>query len=353
MPPRSPEPQTAAPAAESSAAADAAWKRWLFWAALTPLRIAPRWLRYRISDGLALVLRHGLAYRKRVIDDNLRIAFPDKSDAERRALRFAFYRNFADLILEQVWAFGARPAEVLAMFEFEPGVCERFAAYRHDGRAVMVAAGHHNNYELGAAALGLAIEMPLAVIYARLVDPFFDARVRESRARFGMELWPRGRTAERVADYRARHASFAVGFAFDQSPSATRPKYWLPFFGRETAVQQGLDFFARAYASPVVFMWAERLARGRYRIHADFVCDDASVLEPGVATERATAALERAIRRDPAGWMWSHRRWKLDPTRHRIPADTSVAASSTPPQETRADEGRPVRDRATATGEPK
>ena len=301
------------------------WKRALFWVALAPVTYAPRRVRYGIADAVAWLLRRVLRYRRGVIDGNLAIAFPERTPAERARIRDDFYANFADLILEQVWAFGAREAEVLAMFEIPPALPAAFERHRAAGRAVMVAAGHHNNYELGAAALALAIPQPMSVIYSPLANKLFDHRVRESRERFGAVLWPRGHVRELMRAWRERYASFAVGFALDQSPHRFRKKYWMPFFGRVTAVQPGLDLYARRLAAAVVFVSAERTGRGRYRLHVAEVCDDATALPPGEATRRATAHLEAAIRREPSGWFWSHRRWKLDPARDRAAGDEEVA----------------------------
>ncbi len=303
---------------------DTRLKRTLFWLALAPVMYAPRWLRYGLADAITLLLRYGLKYRRRVIDGNLLIAFPDKTDAERTAIRYAFYRNFADLIVEQVWAFGATKERVMEMFDVDPGIVTLFERHHAAGRPVMVAAGHHNNYELGAAALSIAIAMPMSVIYSPLANKLMDRRVLESRERFGMTLWPRGHVHELMSEWRERYDSFAVGFAFDQSPHFARRKYWMPFFGRPTAVQTGLDGYAQRYGAAVVYLYLERVARGHYKLHYDEVCGDASLLPDGVATARATQCLETAIRRFPGGWMWSHRRWKLDETRDCVPGDTWV-----------------------------
>ena len=300
------------------------YKRVGFWLALAPVMHAPRRLRYRIADGLAWVLGRVVKYRRGVIDGNLALAFPERTAAERTAIREDFYRGFADLIVEQVWAFGASEAEVLAMFEVPPALSAAFERHRAAGRPVMVAAGHHNNYELGAAAVALSIPQPMSVIYSPLANKLFDHRLRESRERFGSVLWPRGHVAELMEEWRGRYGSFAVGFAFDQSPHAARRKYWMPFLGQTTAVHPGIDRYARQLGAAVVFVSAERVGRGRYRLHFAGVCDDASALPVGEAVRRATALMEAAIRRAPGGWFWSHRRWKLKIERNWVEGDQRV-----------------------------
>lgn len=303
---------------------DRVWKQKLFWLALSPIIYAPHWLRYRFADGLAWLLRYGLKYRHKVIDENLMIAFPEKSDEERLAIRHAFYRNFADLAIEQIWAFGASREQMLASVSVDQELLDEFEKHRRAGRPVMIAAGHHNNYELGAAALAMHIPIPMATIYARLVNPFFDARVRESRSRFDMVLWPRGQTDSYMIDWHQKYGSFGVGFAFDQSPHAGRYKFWFPFFNRVTAVQKGLDIYAQRFGAAVMFLYLERLDRGKYRVRHRLLTEDASLVPFGLTTARATHELELVIRKDPGGWMWSHRRWKLNPEEHTLDEDIYV-----------------------------
>ena len=307
-----------------------AWKRWGFRALLAPITYGPRWWRYGISTAVAALLRHVIKYRRGVIDGNLAVAFPEKSAEERARIRDTFYARFADLIIEQVWAFGADADDIRGMFECGPEIPAYFARHRAAGRPVFVAAGHHNNYELGAAALGLYCGLPMSVIYARLYNIFMDGRVRASRERFGMTMWSRGDVAAEMDAWAAAHGSFAVGFAFDQSPSGGRSKFWMPFFGKTTAVQVGLDRYARRYGAAVCYVAAERVGRGRYRLRLEHVCDDARVLPEGLPVQLATAHLEAAIRRQPEGWFWSHRRWKLNPDDNAI--DTDRYLDALPPE---------------------
>ena len=57
---------------------------------------------YLISDGLYLLVYHGIGYRKKVVFQNLKIAFPEKSDKERERIAKDFYHNFIDTIVETI-----------------------------------------------------------------------------------------------------------------------------------------------------------------------------------------------------------------------------------------------------------
>lgn len=295
------------------------WRKYLFRLVVLPIARLPERARYRVSDGLALVLRRVVKYRRAVIDHNLAIAFPEKPPAERARIRDQFYAHFVDVALEQTWLFTATPEELLARTPMTNP--EVLAQLGRQGRPVMIAAGHHNNYEMGAASLALQMNMPVAAIYAPLVNPYFDERVRETRGRFGLQLWSRREVRRRAEAYIARGGAYAIGFAIDQSPRGGARKWWVPFFGRPTATAIGIEHFARELGAAVAYISMRRLRRGYYDYTVELVTGDATDAKPGSIVAEVTRRLEEVIRRDPVGWLWSHRRWKLSPERDRLPTD--------------------------------
>ena len=304
------------------------WRKWLFRLVVLPVASLPERARYALSDGIAYVLRSVVKYRRRVIEDNLTTAFPELSGAERGRIRDAFYTHFVDVALEQTWLFRATEAQLLERSRFtNPEVLDRFTAA---GTPVMIASAHHNNYEMGAASLALQMSMPIAAIYAKLANPFFDERVRETRGRFGLTLWSRHVLRERAEAWRERGGAYAIGFAIDQSPHAGNRKWWVDFFGRPTAVSGGIETYARKHDAAVAYIYMERLRRGRYQYTVEVVSERARDEPPGAIVAKVTARLEEVLRADPVGWLWSHRRWKLNVDDHFGPDDASYPPAVTP-----------------------
>ena len=296
------------------------WRKWLFILVVLPIARLPERMRYLLSDGLAWLLRSVIKYRRKVIDDNLTIAFPERSAEARKEIRDKFYKHFTDIALEQTWLLTASKEELLAKSKLvNPEVMDRFAG---SGKNVMLAAGHHNNYEMGAASIAMQIPMPVSVIYAPLANPYFDERIRETRGKFGLRLWPRGETARLAKEWSEKYEEFSIGFGFDQSPHESKRKYWMPFFGRMTAMATGLETYSRKYDAAVIFIYVERVRRGQYKLFMQEVTADANAEPDGAILQKANAMLEEVLRRDPVGWLWSHRRWKLDIAKHRIDRDT-------------------------------
>ena len=62
----------------------------------------PMWVLYIISDILYLIAYKILGYRKKVVQNNLKNSFPDKTESELEKIKKKFYRHFFDIIVETI-----------------------------------------------------------------------------------------------------------------------------------------------------------------------------------------------------------------------------------------------------------
>ena len=67
----------------------------LYLLSMLPLRVL-----YLLSDILYPVTYYLIAYRRKIVFENLRNSFPDKNENEIRELARKFYRHFNDIIME-------------------------------------------------------------------------------------------------------------------------------------------------------------------------------------------------------------------------------------------------------------
>ncbi len=104
----------------------------------------------------------------------------------------------------------------------------------------------------------------------------------------------------------------------DQHPSHGDPGHLTTLLGIPTLMITGTETLARKTGTAAVYWDMERTGRGRYRITTRLMAADAAATAPGELTEMYTRMLEDTIRRDPAQWLWSHKRWKHPVT---LPAD--------------------------------
>jgi len=72
----------------------------------------------------------------------------------------------------------------------------------------------------------------------------------------------------------------------------------------------GVEKLARSTDSAVVYMSITRVSKGRYRVECLPVCGQAKQTGETEIIKRYAKLLEETIRKDPSGWLWTHKRWK-------------------------------------------
>src|SRR4249920_3194278 len=69
------------------------------------LSLLPLWILYLLSDLIAFLLFRVFGYRRKVIEGNLAIAFPEKTIAERKGIAKKFHLIFIDSFMENIKCF--------------------------------------------------------------------------------------------------------------------------------------------------------------------------------------------------------------------------------------------------------
>ncbi|MDX2063623.1 MAG: lysophospholipid acyltransferase family protein [Bacteroidia bacterium] len=264
---------------------------------------------YGVAWGLYVLVYHVLGYRRGVVDTNLRNAFPEKSEAERRAIARRCYRHLANLLLEALKSLTVSRAQVRQMFTLVG--TEVVEAQFAQGRSVVLMLGHYGNWEMGANAVALALSRPLYGIYHAIANRRVDALVNRARSRFGMRLIEMRETARHFAAHKDQ--VMATAFIADQS-APPENSYWTTFLNQDTPFLQGGEKLARKYAQAVVYIEILPLRPGRYELRFELLSENAAETAPGELLERYVRRLEATIRQAPPYWLWTHKRWK-----HRRP----------------------------------
>ena len=250
----------------------------------------------------------------RVALDNLRHAFPEMPDPERRRVLREAWDNLGRTACEyvhmdRIWDFDeARPNA--GRVQIAPEVTERFERLRLDGKPALIFAAHLGNWELPAIAAarhGLAA----AVLYRRPNNPFVARDILALRAGSMGELIPAGLAAP-IRMMEALDGGLHVGMLVDQR-FGRGPR--VEFFGRPAASNPLLARLARRFdGCPVHGARAIRLPGGRFRLE---ITEEIALPRNGagrVDVEAATALVNRIVegwvREHPGQWLWMHRRWR-------------------------------------------
>ena len=282
---------------------------WLTYAGMWLLALLPFRLLYVLSDGLYLLMRYGVHYRRKVVRTNLRNSFPEKEEKELREIERKFYHYLCDYMLEEVKTLRISFDELTRRMLYENK--EQFLEMieRHGGIVLLIP--HYANFEwiIGMGSIMQKGDLPIQV-YKPLHNPFLDRLFIRIRSRFGGYNVPKHSTAREIIRLRRAGKRMAVGLITDQSPNPREAHYWTTFLHQYTVFMDGAERIAKMMDFPVFYCELQRISRGHCRVRFDLLTDTPKQTAEGEITELFARRLEQTIRRDPPYWFWSHKRWK-------------------------------------------
>lgn len=278
----------------------------LYFLVILPISKLPFGILYLLSDFLYLILYRIVGYRTKVVRQNLKNSFPEKSKKEIKSIESKFYKHLCDTIFEGFKAFSISNEEGLKRMLFSnPEVINRL---HKKGKSVIMVGGHYGNWELIPSSARKHIGHRIFALYTPLSNSFMDERLKESRSRFGMKLISTKKIINLVKNQSKE--LFTIIFLSDQAPRKSQRSYWINFLNQETGVQFGAERFAKSLDAAVVFYNVFKLRRGFYDCRFELITADAKSCPTGFITESHSRMLEKIIQKEPAYWLWSHKRWK-------------------------------------------
>ena len=122
---------------------------------------------------------------------------------------------------------------------------------------------------------------------------------------------PKHSTAREVIKLRNEGKRIVLGLITDQSPNRSEAHYWTTFLNQDTVFMDGAERIAKMMSYPVFYCELIKNRRGYCKVVFDLVTEYPKATVEGEITEIFARRLEQTIRREPAYWFWSHKRWKL------------------------------------------
>ena len=246
--------------------------------------------------------------RRRVALRNLELCLPELTSDEREAIAREHFRWLGRSLLERGLLWYASPERLrrLIRVEGDVGLAER------SDKPVMWLAPHFMGLDVAGASVLLFQKRKGISIYQRQSHPVLDRALRRGRLRLGnAEIFARDDAGKALV------RAIRKGDAFFNLPDmdfGTRDAAFVPFFGVQAATLLAPSRLARALGMVVQPVVAEILPGGAgYVVRfgepwADFPSDD-----PVADSARMNRWIESEIRRDPAQYLWVHRRFKTRP----------------------------------------
>jgi Kdo2-lipid IVA lauroyltransferase/acyltransferase len=282
-------------------------------AAALLLAVIHRFDRAAVSNLAGAVVRFVGPWMRehRIGRDNLRAAFPEKSDAE------------IETILRGVWDNLGRYGVEIAHFDhicsgdpykrtyidYTPEAIERFIRLRDDGKPALVFAAHLANFEL-PAVIAASDGLESTVLYRRPnLGAVADAVIALRKGMMG-ELVASSLSAPVALAHaldRGRHVAMLVDQHYTRGVDVR-------FFGRTCKVNPLIAMLAREAECPIHGTRVIRLAGNRFRgditEEVKPVRDAAERIDVQGTMQAITDVVESWVREHPEQWLWVHRRWR-------------------------------------------
>lgn len=271
------------------------------------IQLFPLRFHYFVSDLFFLFVYYIARYRRKVVYENLKNSFPEKSQDEISLIARKFYRNFCDSLIETLYFDRIPKKEIITRQAAQNN--DVLVNYLKEGRSVIMAMGHYNNWEW-SCAWPLHAEINAYVIYKRLSNNSFDRFYYNMRSRFGMIPLERADTYRQLISESREGRNFVAAFLMDQTPRKHEIQYWTTFLNQDTPVVTGTEKVARKLDAVVLFCNTRKISRGHNLVEFTVVTEHAARTKPFEITEKVTRMLESIIKETPELWLWSHKRWK-------------------------------------------
>ncbi len=248
----------------------------------------------------------------RLARENLRLAFPEKTAAERKEILAGVWDNLARTTVEFVHlrartmdATGRkRTARVEMIGE------EHFFALRDDDKPGILFTAHLGNWELLALAAEMA-GLPMVSLTRPPRNRYAAAELAKWRKESGrLVVSAPGAALElAVAMEQGAHLGMLVDQRFPIGPV-------VPFLGRPAASNPIIAKLARRFDCPVHGARCIRRPGGNFLIELtpplDLPRDAVGDIDVNAATAMIQGTVEGWVREYPGQWLWLHDRWRLE-----------------------------------------
>ena len=272
------------------------------------LHLLPLPLQAALGGGLGRMLHAFARKRRHVARTNVALCLPELDEAARNALVREHFQWLGRSLLERavLWYASAARLKRLIRVEGDVQLAER------SERPVMWLVPHFLTVDVAGAATQLFQTRMVCNVYTVQSNAVIDAALKKGRGRFGRaEMFARRQSALPMVRAIKRGSAF---FNPSDMDFGLRDAAFVPFFGHPAATLLAPSRLARSLGMVVQPVVGEMLPRGQgYRIRflepwADWPSDDAEA-----DALRMNRFIEHEIRRNPAQYLWVHKRFKTRP----------------------------------------
>lgn len=262
---------------------------------------------YLFSDLIFLVAYYLIDYRKNVVKTNLENSFPNKSPEEIETIRKAFYMNFSDYLAETFKSFTMSSHELKVRVQHLNR--DVFEEAKTEGKNVILLAGHVFNWEWITALATLVPQEHSYPVYRKVNNSFWEEKIKNIRNSYGNQALE-AREVIRHIFKNPNDGNSIYMFVADQTPYITDVNYGLKFLNQKTPAFTGYDKLATRLDLIFVYCEMKKVKRGFYQVNYHRIYPNDDRFAEFEVVNKFHRLLENTLRKNPANYLWSHRKWK-------------------------------------------
>jgi Kdo2-lipid IVA lauroyltransferase/acyltransferase len=271
------------------------------------LSILPMRVLYVISDFFSFIVYYVFGYRKKIVLDNLRLSFPEKSEDEIKLISKKFFKHFTDLVVESIKYFSISEKEIKKRYKFlNPELVD---SYVKKGKSIFLVGAHQANWEW-STSMPLALETTVLGAYTKIQNKYYEKAIKKSRKRFGINGYKTSDTVKNIKKNIDNNLQAAYILLSDQSPQIHKTFYWSNFFGIKVPIHTGAEILAKKFDCSMINYVAKKVKRGYYEVTFELITETPKEFKNYELTEKYLTITEKNIRDQPEFYLWSHKRFK-------------------------------------------
>ena len=263
---------------------------------------------YLISDLAYPIIYYIIRYRRRLVRENLRCSFPEKSEKEIIRIEKAFYHNLCDVFIEAFKCLNISDGEMRQRVEVLN--CELPERIVSEGKNVFMLLGHCGCWEW-FQEVSVRYKNPKrnCEIYKQISSKYFSSLMHEIRSRWNTEQVESKQAVRTLLRWNAAGEPFLCGFINDQRPFI-KAKDSLTFLNRSALFVPSAEEIAKKVNAELVYLNVKKTTRGHYCLtFREMTVPKELKQQPYPLTALYFRMLEETIKRQPEIWLWSHNRW--------------------------------------------
>ena len=274
------------------------------------LSLLPFWILYILAGFAYLIVYKLIGYRTRVVRNNLRTSFPEKSQEELKKIEKQFYHWLCDYFFETLKLLSISKKELDKRFVITNP--EVITDSFKEGQNVAAILGHYCNWEwLTRVGKDFNNEKrKVGIIYHPLYNKVFDKLLIDIRTSESSITVPKKDILRQLLTFKKEGIMSILGYVSAQSPKWENIHLWLPFLNHDTPVFTGGERIMRKMNDAIFYVEMGRPKRGYYTCTYHLITKEPNSLPEHEITRIFFQMLEKTVQNAPQYYLWSHNRWK-------------------------------------------